>query len=73
MEDKSKTFTWEWEDGETGEIRTIKIPMPNLDRDYDPSESHEIILDRKPRLDNVECRTGSRSSRRENLIDRPRK
>ena len=33
MEDKSKTFTWEWEDGETGEIRTIKIPMPNLDRD----------------------------------------
>jgi len=54
MEDKSKTFTWEWEDGETGEIRTIKIPMPNLDRDYDPSESREIILDRKPRLDNVE-------------------
>ena len=53
MEDKSKTFTWEWEDGETGLIRTIKIPMPNLDRDYDPSESHEIILDRKPR-DNVE-------------------
>ena len=54
MEDKSKTFTWEWEDGETGEIRTIKIPMPNLDRDYGPSESREIILDRKPRLDNVE-------------------
>jgi hypothetical protein len=46
MEDKSKTFTWEWEDGETGEIRTIKIPMPNLDRDYDPRESREIILDR---------------------------
>ena len=54
MEDKSKTFTWEWEDGETGEIRTIKIPMPNLDRDYDPSESREITLDRKPRLDNRE-------------------
>ena len=54
MEDKSKTFTWEWEDGETGLIRTIKIPMPNLDRDYDPSESHEIILDRKPRLENRE-------------------
>jgi hypothetical protein len=53
MEDKSKTFTWEWEDGETGEIRTIKIPMPNLDRDYDPSESREIILDRKLHLDNV--------------------
>ena len=32
----------------------IKIPMPNLDRDYDPSESHEIILDRKPRLENRE-------------------
>jgi hypothetical protein len=31
-----------------------QTPMPNLDRDYDPSESHEIILDRKPRLDNVE-------------------
>jgi len=28
--------------------------MPDLDRDYDPSESHEIILDRKLRLDNVE-------------------
>lgn len=54
MEDKSKTFTWEWEDGETGLIRTIKIPTPNLDRDYDPSESHEIILDRKPRLENRE-------------------
>ena len=54
MEDKSKTFTWEWEDGETGLIRTIKIPMPGLDRDYDPSKSREIILDRKPRLDNVE-------------------
>jgi hypothetical protein len=40
MEDKSKTFTWEWEDGETGEIRTIKLPMPDLDRNYDPSESH---------------------------------
>jgi hypothetical protein len=51
---QSKTFTWEWEDGETGEIRTIKIPMPDLDRDYDPSESREIILDRKLRLDNVE-------------------
>jgi hypothetical protein len=37
-----------------GEIRTIKTPMPNLDRNYDPSESREIILDRKPRLDNVE-------------------
>ncbi|HJT27159.1 MAG TPA: hypothetical protein VJ784_07100 [Pyrinomonadaceae bacterium] len=28
--------------------------MPNLDRDYDPSESHEIILDRKLDLENVE-------------------
>lgn len=54
MEDKSKTFTWEWEDGETDLIRTIKIPMPSLDRDYDPSESHEIILDRRPRLENRE-------------------
>ena len=50
MEDKSTTFTWEWEDGETGEIRTIKIPMPDLDRDYDPNKSREIILDRKLRL-----------------------
>jgi hypothetical protein len=41
MEDTLKTFTWEWEDGEAGEIRTIKTPMPNLDRDYDPSESQE--------------------------------
>ena len=54
MEDKSKTFTWEWDDGETGEIRTIKIPMPNLDRDYDPGESQELILDRKLHLDNME-------------------
>lgn len=70
MEDQSKTFIWEWEDGETGLIRTIKIPMPDLDRDYDPSESREIILDRKPRLDHREIRTGSRSSRRENLTER---
>jgi hypothetical protein len=41
-------------DGETGQIRTIKIPMPYLDRDYDPNESREIILDRTLRLDNVE-------------------
>lgn len=54
MEDQLKTFTWEWEDGETGEIRTIEIAMPDLDRDYDPSESREIILDRKLRLDDVE-------------------
>ena len=70
MEDKSKTFTWEWEDGETGEIRTIKIPMPDLDRDYDPSESREIILDRKPRWTTWKCRTGSRSSLPENLTER---
>lgn len=25
---QSKMVTWEWEDGETGLIRTIKIPMP---------------------------------------------
>ena len=54
MKDESKMLIWEWEDGETGEIRTIKIPMPNLNRDYDPSESREIILDRKPRLDDRE-------------------
>jgi len=54
MKDKSKTFTWDWEGGETGEIRTIEIPMPDLDRDYDPSESREILLDRKIDLDNVE-------------------
>ena len=73
MKDKSKTFTWDWEDGETGEIRTIEIAMPDLDRDYDPRESREILLDRKLRLDNVESRTGSRSSRRENLTDGPAK
>ena len=28
--------------------------MPNLDRDYDPSESREIIPDRKPRMHNME-------------------
>ena len=54
MKEKANMFTWDWEDGETGEIRTIKIPMPNLDRDYDPSEPREIILDRKLCLDNVE-------------------
>jgi hypothetical protein len=54
MKDKSKTFTWDWEDGETGEIRTLEIAMPDLDRDYDPSESREILLDRKLDLDNVE-------------------
>lgn len=54
MKDTSKTFKWDWEDGETGVIRTIEIAMPDLDRDYDPSESHEIILDRKPRLENRE-------------------
>jgi len=32
----------------------IKIPTPKLDRDYDPGESREIILDRKPRLENRE-------------------
>jgi hypothetical protein len=29
-------------------------PDAQPDRDYDPSESREIILDRKPRFDNVE-------------------
>jgi hypothetical protein len=54
MKDNSKTFTWEWEDAETSVIRTIEIAMPDLDRDYDPGESQEIILDRKLHLDNVE-------------------
>ena len=54
MKDNSKTFTWEWEDAETGVIRTIEIAMPDLDRDYDPSESREILLDRKLDLGNVE-------------------
>ena len=69
MEDQSKMFIWELEDGETGLIRTIKIPMPNLDRDYDPSESHEIILDRRPRLENREMSDWIESYRRENLTD----
>lgn len=56
MQDKSKTFTWEWEDAETGEIRTIQITMPALNRDCDPSELREIVLDRKLDLDNVEKR-----------------
>lgn len=42
MKDKSNTFTWEWEDGETGLIRTIKIPMPNLDRDYETSRGWQV-------------------------------
>ena len=54
MEDKSKTFTWEWKDAETGVIRTIEIAMPDLDRDDDPSKSREILLDLKLDLDNVE-------------------
>jgi hypothetical protein len=54
MGDKSKTFTWEWEDAETGVIRTIEIAMPDLDRDDDPSKSREILLDLKLDLDNVE-------------------
>ena len=54
MKTKSKTFTWEWEDAETGLIRTIEIAMPDLDRDYDPSEAREILLDRKLDLNNVE-------------------
>ena len=70
MKKKSKTFTWEWEDAETGEIRTIKIPMPNLDRDYDPSESREIILDRRLRLDNVEMPDWIEIIRPEKLTER---
>jgi len=35
-------------------IRTIEIAMPDLDRDYDPSESREVLLDRKLRMDNVD-------------------
>jgi hypothetical protein len=50
MKDKSKTFTWDWEDGKTGEIRTIEIAMPDLDRDYDPSESRENPSRSKARL-----------------------
>jgi hypothetical protein len=47
MESKSKTFTGIGKTGKTGVIRTIEIAMPDLDRDYDPGESQEIILDRK--------------------------
>jgi hypothetical protein len=54
MKDKSKKFTWEWKDAETGVIRTIEIAMPDLDRDDDPSKSREILLDLKLDLDNVE-------------------
>ena len=54
MKEKSKIFTWEWEAAETGVIRTSEIAMPDLDRDYDPGESREILLDRKLDLDNVE-------------------
>jgi len=40
--------------GKRDVIRTIEIAMPDLDRDYDPSESREILLDRKLDLGNVE-------------------
>ena len=69
MENKSKTFTWEWEDGETGEIRTIKIPMPNLDRDYDRANRARLFWIESFPWTVWKCRTGSRSSRRENLTD----
>jgi hypothetical protein len=51
MADKPKSVTWEWEDEETGEIRTFEIALPNLDIEDDSSEVREIILDRKLRLD----------------------
>jgi hypothetical protein len=54
MEDKSKMFTWEWEDGETGLTRTIEIPMPNLDRDYDPQRIARDHPRSKARLDDRE-------------------
>jgi hypothetical protein len=73
MEYKSKTFTWEWEDGETGEIRTIKIPIPTL-----------IVITiraNRARLFSIESHAGQHGnagldrdrSRRENLTDRPPK
>ena len=67
MEDKPKTFKWEWEDGETGEIRTIEIAITiraNRKRSFS-SESYTWTT--------WKSRTGSRSSRRENLTDGPPK
>lgn len=54
MADKPKTFTWEWEDAETGEIRTFEIDLSDLSSESDESEVREIILNRKLRLDNYE-------------------
>jgi len=54
MADNPKSITWEWEDPETGLIRTFEIALPNFEIDDDSSEVREIILDRKLRLDRDE-------------------
>lgn len=52
--DKSKTFTWEREDAETGEIQTFEIDLSALSSESDEGEVREIILNRKLRLDDYE-------------------
>lgn len=54
MADKPKTFTWEWEDPETGSIRAFEIDLSELCSESDDSEVREIILNRKLRLDDYE-------------------
>jgi hypothetical protein len=54
MADKPNTFSWEWEDAETGLIRTVEITLPDLRSESDESEVREIILNRKLRLDRDE-------------------
>lgn len=66
MAHKPNTFTWEWEDAETGEIRTFEIDLSDLSSKSDESEVREIILNRKLRLDDYENLIGSRLSRTRN-------
>ena len=54
MADKPHTFSWEWEDAETGEIRTFEIDLSGLRSESDESEMREIILNRRLRLDRDE-------------------
>jgi hypothetical protein len=73
MKDKSKTFTWEWEDGETGEIRTIEIRCPTLIVITIRANRERLFSIESYAWTTWKSRTGSRSSRRENLTDGPAK
>ena len=68
-----KSFTWECEDGETGEIRTIKIPIPTLIVITIRANRARLFSIESHAWTTEKCRTGSRSFRRENPTDRPPK